>query len=183
MAMVANKSTQSFIKPSDATAWIACIRRAWLDKHQPTTVFEPDAFNLLLSDLGLEHEAAMLTRLENQYPVSKAVSFDQTQTLMQQGVPVIYQGRLMDEQEGLVGYPDFLIRHESGQYQPADAKLSLSENKKAIQIQLGIYRRLLRNELPAIVFLGDGRTVLFGDEVNLVVDEFITGMRVLLGFP
>lgn len=183
MAMVANKSTQSFIKPNDATAWIACIRRAWLDKHQPATVFEPDAFNLLLSDLGLEHEAAMLTRLENQYPVSKAVSFDQTQILMQQGVPVIYQGRLVDEQEGLVGYPDFLIRHESGQYQPADAKLSLSENKKAIQIQLGIYRRLLRNELPAIVFLGDGRTALLGDEVNPVVDEFITGMRALLGLP
>lgn len=182
-AMTASQSTQTLIKPSDAAAWIACIRRAWLDKHQSTTVYEPDAFNKLLSDLGLAHEAAMLARLEGQYPVIQAISFDHTQVLMQQGAPVIYQGRLVDEQQGFVGYPDFLIRHESGEYQPADAKLSLSENKKTIQIQLGIYRRLLRNELPAMVFLGDGRTGLLGNEVNPVVDEFITGMRALLDLP
>ena len=99
---------------------------------------------------------------------------------MRQGVPVIYQGRLLNESEGLVGYPDFLIRHESGQYQSADAKLSLKESKKVIQIQLGIYRRLLTNELPAIVFLGDGRTAQLGNEVDSLVDEFITGMRSLL---
>jgi len=177
--MAVNKSTRSLIKPSDATSWISCIRRAWLDKHQATE-FEIDAFNQLLIDLGLEHEAAMLAKLENQYPVSKANSFDHTRTLMQQGAPVIYQGRLLDEKEGLVGYPDFLIRHESGQYQSADAKLSLSENKKTIQIQLGVYRRLLGNELPAIVFLGDGRTAMLGNEVDPLVDAFITGMRSLL---
>ncbi len=177
--MIAKKSTQTLIKPSDATAWIVCSRRVWLDKHQPTT-YEPDAFNQLLSDLGLEHEATMLAKLKNQFPVIQATSFEHTHALMQQGAPIIYQGRLVDERQGLVGYPDFLIRHESGQYQPADAKLSLSENKKAIQIQLGIYRRLMGNGLPAMVFLGDGRTALLGDEVELLVDEFITSMRALL---
>lgn len=44
----------------------------------------------------------MLARLENQHLVSKAVSFEHTQDLMQQGAAVIYQGRLMDEQQGLV---------------------------------------------------------------------------------
>ena len=102
---------------------------------------------------------------------------------MRDGVPVIYQARLLDEQQGLVGYPDFLIRHESGQYQPADAKLSLSENKKSIHIQLGIYRRLLATRLPAMVFLGDGRTALLGDETEAVVDEFISDMRRLLDLP
>ncbi|WP_172592360.1 TM0106 family RecB-like putative nuclease [Nitrosomonas supralitoralis] len=177
--MTTNKSIQTLIKPSDASAWIACHRRAWLDKHQPAS-YEPDAFNQLLSDLGLEHEAAVLAQLENQYPVSHATSFEHTQALIQQGIPIIYQGRLRDECQGLVGYPDFLIRHESGQYQPADAKLSLSENKKSIQIQLGIYRRLLNNGLPAMVFLGDGRVALLGDEVESLVDEFITGLRALL---
>lgn len=177
--MAVNQSTRNLIKPSDAISWISCIRRAWLDKHQATE-FEIDAFNQLLIDLGLKHEAAILAKLENQYPVSKANSFDHTRTLMQQGTPVIYQGRLLDEQEGLVGYPDFLIRHESGQYQPADAKLSFSEKKKAIQIQLGIYRRLLSTELPAIIFLGDGRTALLGNEVDPLVDTFITDMRSLL---
>lgn len=180
--MAVNQSTRTLIRPSDATAWISCIRRAWLDKHHPAE-FETDAFSQLLIDLGLEHEAAMLARLENQYPVSKANSFEHTCTLMQQGAPVIYQGRLLDEQEGLAGYPDFLIRHESGQYQPADAKLSLSEHKKAIQIQLGVYRRLLANDLPALVFLGDGRTALLGHEADALVDAFIAGMRSLLDMP
>lgn len=180
--MIVSKPAPNLIKPSDAVVWIACIRRAWLDRHQPAAS-EPDRFNQLLSEHGLAHEAAMLAKLEKQYPVSKAVSFEHTQALMQQAAPVIYQGRLVDEQQGLVGYPDFLIRHENGQYQAADAKLSLSENKKAIRIQLGIYRRLLNNPLPAMVFLGDGRTALLGDEVDPLVDEFITGMRTLLDLP
>ena len=180
--MTAGHSAPILIKPSDAGTWITCIRRVWLDKYQPSTT-GPDAFARLLSDAGLEHEAAMLARLENQYPVSKAVSFEHTQDLMQEGAAVIYQGRLVDEQQGLVGFPDFLIRHESGYYQSADAKLSLSENKKAIQIQLGIYRRLLKNDLPALVFLGDGRIAQLGDEVGPLVDEFITGMRALLDLP
>lgn len=180
--MTAGNFSPILIKPSDASAWMTCIRRVWLDKHQPVAA-ELDGFNRLLSDLGLEHEAAMLAKLGDQYAVSKAVSFEHTQDLMQQGVPVIYQGRLLDEQQGLVGYPDFLIRHESGHYQPADAKLSLSENKKSIQIQLGIYRRLLANDLPAMVFLGNGRVAQLGDEVEPLVDEFITSMRALLDLP
>ena len=177
--MTVNKPTRSLIKASDAASWISCTRRAWLDKHQPVE-FEIDAFNQLLIDSGLKHESTILAKLGNQHPVSKTDSFDHTRALMQQGVPVIYQGQLLNEREGLIGYPDFLIRHESGQYQPADAKLSLNENKKAIQIQLGIYRRLLANELPAIVFLGDGRTALLGNEVDPLVDEFIANMRSLL---
>ena len=180
--MTAGHSVPILIKPSDASTWVSCIRRVWLDKHQPTAA-GPDAFNQLLSDFGLEHEAAMLARLEHQYPVSKAISFEHTQALMQEGAAVIYQGRLLDERQGLAGYPDFLIRHDSGYYQPADAKLSLSENKRAIQIQLGIYRRLLGNNLPALVFLGDGRTAQLGDEIEPLVDEFITGMRALLDLP
>lgn len=173
---------QILIKPSDAGAWISCVRRVWLDKHEPIT-YESDAFNRLLSEQGLAHEAAMLAKLEEQNPVSKASSFEHTQSLMREGVPVIYQARLVDEQLGLVGYPDFLIRHESGQYQAADAKLSLSENKKSIQIQLGIYRRLLATKLPAMVFLGDGRTALLGDETDSIVDEFIDDMRRVLNLP
>ncbi len=177
--MAVNKSSRSLIKPSDAISWTLCARRAWLEKYQPIE-YEIDAFNQLLIDAGLKHEATILAKLEKQYFVIKAESFDHTLTLMQQGASVIYQGRLLNESEGLIGYPDFLIRHESGQYQPADAKLSFNENKKIIQIQLGIYRRLLANKLPAIVFLGNGRTALLGNEVDPLVDEFITDMKSLL---
>lgn len=178
--MTVHKFSTNLIKPSDAVSWISCTRRAWLEKYHPTE-YEIDAFSQLLTEAGLRHEIAILTMLENQYSVVKADSFDHTLSLMQQNTPMIYQGRLINESEGLIGYPDFLIHHDSGQYQPADAKLSLSENKKAIQIQLGIYRRLLANKLPAIVFLGDGRTALLDDKVDSLVDEFIAGMRSLLG--
>ena len=85
--MTAGDSAPILIKPSDASAWISCIRRVWLDKHRPSAS-EPDAFNQLLSDFGLEHEAVMLARLESQYPITKAVSFEHTQALMQQGAAV-----------------------------------------------------------------------------------------------
>lgn len=177
--MITQKSAQQLIRPSDASSWISCIRRVWLDKHHAAE-FEIDEFSQLLFDIGLEHEAAVLAKLQNEYDVHKAKSVEHTLALMAQGVTIIYQAQLLNEQEGLIGYPDFLVRHESGHYQPADAKLSQSEHKKGIQIQLGLYRRLLANELPAIVFLGDGRTAVFGDEINPLVNDFILSMKELL---
>ncbi|MDH5552846.1 MAG: recombinase RecB, partial [Nitrosomonas sp.] len=176
-----NKPIQKLIKPSDAAVWASCIRRAWLDKHQQGQVqIEVSDFDQLLRDSGIEHEAAVLEKLQQQYEVHEAHSIEHTRELMQQSVPVIYQGRLLDEQQGLIGYPDFLILHESGDYQAADAKLSHSANKKNIQIQLGLYRKILNNQLPALVFLGDGNTATLGDEVKPHADNFITAMRALL---
>ena len=61
-----------------------------------------------------------------------ATSPEDTQRLrlMSEGVDVIFPAQLIDAENGFVGYPDFLIRYESGEYQPADAKLSLSKDKK-----------------------------------------------------
>lgn len=179
--MTTNNPIQKLIKPSDASAWVSCFRRIWLDKHQSEGIAaEISDFDQLLRHAGLEHETAVLAKLQQQYDVHKASSIEHTRELMQQGVSVIYQGRLLDEQAGLIGYPDFLIRHESGQYQPADAKLSHSANKKSIQIQLGLYRRILDNQLPAIVFLGDGSTTSLGEEIDPLVDEFVMHMQQLL---
>tara|TARA_R110002073_G_scaffold234836_1_gene396033 strand:- start:10 stop:438 length:429 start_codon:yes stop_codon:yes gene_type:complete len=131
--MLARKPTQKLIKPSDAGAWVSCVRRVWLDKHQNEGIqIEKSDFDQLLVEIGLAHEAAVLTQLQQQYDaVHEAHSVEQTHAFMQQGVSVIYQGRLLNEQEGFIGYPDFLIRHESGQYQAADAKLAHSANKKS----------------------------------------------------
>ncbi|MDP1559082.1 MAG: TM0106 family RecB-like putative nuclease [Nitrosomonas sp.] len=176
-----SKATQKLIKPSDAATWASCLRRVWLDKHQHAGVeIEASDFDQLLRQIGLKHETKVLSRLQQQHEVHKATSVEHTRELMQQGVPVIYQGRLLDEPAGLIGYPDFLIRHESGQYQPADAKLSHSANKKGIQIQLGLYRRILGNSLPAIVFLGDDSIAMLGDEADPLVDEFVMSMKHLL---
>lgn len=173
---VSNNPNLYLIKPSDATTWVSCKRRTWLDLHQAVN-HDADPFNQLLFNAGLQHETNILAKLQSKHEVYRAATFEHTQALMQQGVAVIYQARLIDHELGLVGYPDFLIRHECGEYQAADAKLSQKENKKALQIQLGLYRRLLAGQLPAIVFLGDGRIANIGDEIDSLVDAFINDMR------
>ncbi|SES84217.1 uncharacterized protein SAMN05216326_10516 [Nitrosomonas marina] len=150
----------------------------WLEFHQPIR-YDADPFMQLLSDAGLQHERRILQQFQSDHVVQQAASFDDTRALMEEGVPVIYQARLKDYETGLVGFPDFLIRHENGFYQAADAKLTQRENKKALQIQLGMYRRLLGGQLPAVVFLGNGRTASIGCEVDMLVDEFIRDMRQL----
>ena len=166
------------IKPSDAKSWSLCARRVWLDNNGNLGLSTTeDEFEQLIIQLGLEHENAVLQRLSETFEVQTATSVEHTAQLMADRVQVIYQAQLQDETNGFSGYPDFLILHESGEYQPADAKLSLSEDKKEIQVQLGFYRRMLDSQLPAIVFLGDGSEALIGDEANRVTDQFITEMR------
>ncbi len=176
-----SNTDKPLIKPSDAKSWSICARRVWLDNKgnldlSPTE----DEFEQLVIQLGLEHENAVLQRLSETFEVQTATSLEHTTQLMAEKVQVIYQAQLLDETNKLTGYPDFLILHETGEYQPADAKLSLSEDKKEIQVQLGFYRRMLGNELPAIVFLGDGNEGLIGDEANSATDKFIVEMRELL---
>ncbi|SFL20839.1 uncharacterized protein SAMN05216302_10429 [Nitrosomonas aestuarii] len=173
--------TQTYLKPSDAKSWALCARRVWLDnKGMPDIEIPEDAFEALIIELGLGHEQAVLTELKKEKNVHTATSPEDTQRLMAEGVDVIYQAQLLDKENRFVGYPDFLIRHDSGEYQPADAKLSLSEDKKEIQVQLGFYRRILNVNLPAIVFLGDGKTAEIGDEANPITNQFVTEMRELL---
>lgn len=176
-----NAQTQAYIKPSDASSWALCARRVWLDNKGKLEVEEAeDAFEALLIELGLAHEQAVLTQLMKEKSVHTATSPEDTQRLMAEGVDVIYQAQLLDKENHFVGYPDFLIRHASGEYQPADAKLSLSEDKKEIQVQLGFYRRMLNANLSAIVFLGDGDTAEIGDETTPLTNQFVTEMRELL---
>lgn len=176
-----NAPTQAYIKPSDASSWALCARRVWLDNKGELEVEESeDAFEALIIELGLAHEQEVLAQLMKEMSVHTATSPEDTQRLMAEGVDVIYQAQLLDKENHFVGYPDFLIRHADGEYQPADAKLSLSEDKKEIQVQLGFYRRMLNASLPAIVFLGDGDTAEIGDETNPLTNQFVTEMRELL---
>jgi uncharacterized protein len=176
-----NAPTQAYIKPSDASSWALCARRVWLDNKGELEVEEAeDAFEALIIELGLAHEQAVLVQLMKEKSVHTATSPENTQRLMDEGVYVIYQAQLLDKENHFVGYPDFLIHHANGEYQPADAKLALSEDKKENQVQLGFYRRMLNANLPAIVFLGDGDTAEIGDETNPLTNQFVTEMRELL---
>lgn len=176
-----NNRNVPLIKPSDAKSWSLCARRVWLDNKGDIEIPPiEDEFEQLIIKLGLAHEQTVLQRLSDKMAVHTATSPEDTRRLIAEGVPVIYQAQLLDEANGFIGYPDFLIRHESGEYQPADAKLSLSEEKKEIQVQLGFYRRILCSQLSALVFLGDGEQALIGDEANPVTNQFVTEMRKLL---
>ncbi|GBE06995.1 PD-(D/E)XK nuclease superfamily protein [bacterium BMS3Abin11] len=178
---MSKKVYKPLIKPSDAKSWSLCTRRVWIDnKAQLNLPPTEDEFEQLVIQLGLEHENAVHQRLSETFEVQTATSVENTSQLMADKVQVIYQAQLLDEANRLTGYPDFLILNENGEYQPADAKLSLNEEKKEIQIQLGFYRRMLANSLPATVFLGDGNEALIGDEANAITEKFIVEMRELL---
>ncbi len=168
------------IRASDAKSWEHCVRRAWFDNNPPMGYesIKPNEFDQLILDLGIQHEQKVKHRLEEQYQLIEAKSEEHTQDLMSQGTQVIYQGLFI--KDDIIGKPDFLIRHESGSYQAADAKLAHSDDKKEIQIQLGIYRRLLQNNIPAIVFLGTGEIAEIGDEANKDVDKYLASMREIL---
>ncbi|MFT5501019.1 MAG: putative RecB family nuclease [Woeseiaceae bacterium] len=142
---------EPLIKPSDARSWSLCARRVWLDNNGDLEL-EPveDEFAQLLIHLGLAHEQSILENLASNLEVHTATSPDDTERLIAQRFAVIYQPQLVDQAHGLIGYPDFLILEENGEYQAADAKLSSRENKKEIQVQLGVYRKLLANDLPAV---------------------------------
>ena len=168
------------IAASDSTSWLHCHGRVWLDKNPPAgqQPVEPSEFDQLIIRMGLGHEWNIKRELERKFQFVEAVSEEHTRALMEAGCQVIYQGQLTEGD--IIGKPDFLIRHESGQYQAADAKLARSEEKKEIQIQLGIYRQLLGNNLNALVFLGTGEVVEIGDEADKDVEKFTLSMRDLL---
>lgn len=168
------------IRASDATAWKECPRIIWYNYNPPPGLVpvQPSAMDTLVEEMGNRHEWAVKRDLEKLYQVVTAVSEEHTNALMQAKVEVIYQARL--SKDGVIGWPDFLILHSSGEYQPADAKLARKEDKKNIQIQLGVYRRLLGTVLPAKVFLGNGEIAEIGEEADKEVDKFLTAMRQIL---
>jgi uncharacterized protein len=171
-----------YIRPSDARSWLHCKRRVWYDNFPPEDLkeVEPDPFDELIVQLGIKHEINIKHDLEQEFQLVEATSVEHTKELMNAGVDIIYQAQIADRQNKIIGEPDFLIRHESGEYQPADAKLARSGEKKEIQIQLGVYRKLMNSTLPAMIFLGDKTTVETGGEANAEADKFLADMPKLL---
>lgn len=174
-----------YIKPSDAKSWTECKRKVWFDNFQPEGMeaAEPNPFDKLVMEMGIRHEWGVKRNLEKQFQVIEAVSPQHTADLMKAGVQIIYQPKIHDDVNHIVGEPDFLIRTESGEYQPADAKLAKSGDKKEIQIQLAVYRKLLNSTLPALVFHGNNTISEIGAEADAGAQEFLEGMRSILSSP
>ena len=175
-------SKLNLIKPSDAKSWSLCHRRVWFDNNPPEGfVINLDPFDELIRETGIEHEKAILENLSKGRTVGSATSPQTTKVLMTEGIDIIYQAQFQDDMNGIVGNPDFLVKHPSGSYQPADAKLAnTSKGKKDIQVQIGMYRRLLNTSLPGLVYLGNGGIEEIGEEIDEKVDSFISDMKQIL---
>ncbi len=167
------------INASEAFAWVKCRRRAWFDRNPPLALPAPaDPFEALMQQRGRAHEERIRDRFDAWV---EAESAEHTQSLMEQGTPVIYQPHLENPAMGLGGRPDFLERTPRGEYRVADAKLATSlRDHPEIAIQLAIYRKLLNSTLPARVFLGNGAVEELGDEAFAPAEAFIADMRAML---
>jgi uncharacterized protein len=171
------------LRASDTVAWYACRRRFWFDHHPPAG-HAPirERFDELIKSLGDRHEAAVRERLDPTMPL--AGTLDATRELIALQTPFIYQPVLFDEALLLEGRPDFLVLQEDGTYRIADAKLARSlRDRPDIKVQIGIYRRLLRSDQPAVVHLGNGRTEAVGAEIDADVDRFLAHARRVVESP
>lgn len=167
------------ISASDVVYFQACEHLSWLDWGATDDVHlraEKDLLDesaALITERGLQHEAAHLVRLRAQglqvFDVSKADAQNNDQrnqhTLqaMRDGFDVVFQATLLDGD--LVGHADFLMKVEgpsalgSWHYEVADTKLARSAQAKFL-IQLAFYSKLLavaQGHLPELmhVVLGD----------------------------
>ena len=172
------------IVASDVVPYAHCARRLWYDHNPPPgeMVAPDDPFDLLIAEMGLAHEQRVLEQLSATNEVVEARSAQHTAELMAGGAPIIFQAELFDDADDLFGKPDFLIRQDDGHYQAADAKLARSVDKE-IGIQLAFYRRLLGNDHPGLVFLGNGDLGEVGLDHNKHLNQFIAEARNVLGTP
>jgi predicted RecB family nuclease len=171
----------AWIKPSDVESLNQCARRVWYEHNLPPGMeaVERNPFDALVVSMGTAYEQTIRDRLATTAHMVTAQSAEHTRALMAEGTPVIYQGQLVNEQAQFIGYPDFLIRQPDGRYQAADAKLARRVDDE-IAVQLGFYRRLLGNGLPALAYLGTGEIAEIGDEANPDVNTYVTEIRMVL---
>ena len=169
------------INAGDIHSFKHCKRRFWLEHNPPPGYLEigEDPFLRLRQQMGLEHEQAVLGRLSNGRSFAEPQSVEETSELMEARVDLIYQGQLVDEERGLFGKPDFLIRTEGRLYSAGDAKLARNVKGK-IGIQIAFYRHLLGSEENAYVFLGNGQIVTVSDHYDPELTEFLEQARKLI---
>ncbi|MDP3940569.1 MAG: TM0106 family RecB-like putative nuclease [Deltaproteobacteria bacterium] len=145
--------------PSDLITFLsgefaAWMERAYAERGRKDPSFpspdDADPEMALVRDKGMQHEAAVLAKLELQH--GPAVRFEHekdganTLAALQTGKRLIYQGRL--DHGVWHGYPDFLVRTETPSrlgpwsYRPLDSKLARSA-KPYFLIQLCAYAEYL----------------------------------------
>lgn len=104
------------ITAQDLYNYTKCYHRVYLDNNgDPAERSEVNEFVKMLWEMGLQKELEHLAGLKDiPYEDLKALTIDQaivkTRALMEQGVPLIYQGAI--QVEDWLGRPDLLVRHD-----------------------------------------------------------------------
>src|SRR6266550_4209719 len=182
--MIRSRDGSLVFSPSDLITFLegefaAWMERAYAERGHDSSFGPPgdaDPETALIHDKGMQHEAAVLAKLETQH--GPAVRFDHekddanTLAALRAGKTLIYQGRL--DQGSWHGYPDFLLRTDipsrlgPWSYWPLDSKLARSA-KPYFLIQLCAYAQYLEaiqdNRPPQLGFvLGTGEERWFETE-------------------
>ncbi|WP_220037456.1 MULTISPECIES: bifunctional RecB family nuclease/DEAD/DEAH box helicase [unclassified Curtobacterium] len=141
------------LSPSDLSVWASCewafLRRldAKLGRAEPVAE-AADAMLDRTARLGDEHELRYLATLKAEHGADQVVEFerpdpDQYQQAaqaaadaMRAGVAVLYQATFHDP--GFIGFSDFLIRNDRGEYEVYDTKLARHAKITAL-LQLAAY--------------------------------------------
>jgi uncharacterized protein len=174
-----NNLERPFFSASDAISWALCKRRAWFDHHPPDGFIEVvDPFDELVLKKGIEHESRVLAKMG---PYRTADSVEHTKQMMAQGIPLIYQGLLVDDKLGVVCQPDFL-RLDAGEYRAEDAKFATTLQGKKEQIaQLGTYDIVLGSNRRTRALLVDEASYELCDKDLRTAETFLADMAVLMG--
>ena len=162
------------ITAQDLYNFTKCHHRVYLDANgNPEERVEVGSFVKLLWELGLQTEREYIASIgevmvEDLESLSLETASGETLRLMEAGVPLIYQGCLMDEV--YVGRPDLLVKREEGGsrwgsylYEAIDIKAGRGweggesrkpKFKEHYAFQILFYRMLLQRIQGAVVSLG-----------------------------
>jgi uncharacterized protein len=139
------------IQATDLYSLTQCDRQVYLDHHGDRSLRAPQTpYQAWLSEQGRQHESQVISTLKVEKPPytydNLELGFQITLDLMREGVKMIYQGVLIDDD--LVGIPDLLERIEGPSrlgawyYRPLDVK-SASTASEGHRLQIMAYCALL----------------------------------------
>ncbi|MFK7823594.1 MAG: TM0106 family RecB-like putative nuclease [Oligoflexales bacterium] len=171
------KNGKLVFSPTDLTRFWESSFASWMDRYKlefPQSEIQPDQDDELsksLQNLGYKHEETTIKKFEEKGLSIKNIDIkvpdkglSQTIKAMQEGVDVIFQGRL--EHASFAGFSDFLVKTEGASslgnyhYEPYDTKLS-NKLKPYFVIQLCCYADMLASVQGCLpqnfaVILGNG---------------------------
>ncbi|WP_144759676.1 TM0106 family RecB-like putative nuclease [Curtobacterium sp. 9128] len=171
---------RALLSPSDLTTWASCewafLRR--LDTKLGRAEPLPDEHDDMLdrtARLGDQHEADYLEILKRTHdvvefdrpaPPQYAEAAEAARRAMHDGADVLFQPTFhapaTEHEDGFIGFADFIIRNERGEYEVYDTKLARHAKISAL-LQLAAYAEQMRaHDIPT------------GEQVHLVLGDRTT---------